>query len=304
MFSKLFNSVKARLLYLLCIILNVKKNNILYYSTYDNKTVMPSFLSYNPFNGAEILFNVIGQNGIGKLVFDRPLKKIGAYTFMHSSNLESVCIPDSVEIIDNYAFNNNTIYRFYGKFASSDNRSIIIDNKLVAIALFNYNNYTIPYNVTNIGTNFADVRKKTLTVEVNNQFVPKKDAFMNSYFQLITNMDNIPAETFRYNEFTNVVIGKNTKTIGDKAFLRTEGTWSYDTGERYKADMYCNVICMSEIPPVIGKNVFGGIAPGTDQDWEKTNFHYNKILVPVNSVNGYKNVWKSYASYIQAITID
>lgn len=304
MFKKLFITLKRKWIYLMCVVLNLKKDNILYYSTYDDKTVMPSFLSYNPFGGAEILFNVMSENGIGKLVFDRPIKKIGAYTFIHSANLESICIPNSVDVIDNYAFNNNTMYRFYGKYTSNDNRSIIIDNKLIAVALFNCDRYTVPYNVTNIGTNFADIRNKALTVEINNQFVPNRDAFMNSYFQLVTNMDEIPAETFRYNEFTNVVIGKNTRTIGDRAFLRTEGTWSYDTGERHKADMYCNVVCMSEIPPVIGKNVFGGITPGTDQDWENSEFHYNKIIVPAKSVDGYKNVWKSYASYIQAITID
>ena len=292
------------MLHLLCVRCNFKRNNIIYYTTYDNKIVTPSFLSYDPFGSAEILFNVMNSDGIGKLVFDRPLKKIGAYTFTRSTNLESICIPNSVKSVDSYAFNNNTIYRFYGKFASDDNRSIIIDKKLIAVALYNYNDYTIPYNVTNIGSNFANVRKKSLSVEVTNQFVPNKDAFMNSYIQLITNMDTIPAETFSCNEFTNVIIGKNTKYIGDKAFLRSEGTWEYDTGEHHSSNTYCNIVCLSEIPPVIGKNVFGSLSPGTEQYWETTEFRYNRIMVPTKSVDGYKNVWKPYASYIQAITIE
>lgn len=79
------------------------------------------------------------------------VKVIDSDTFAGCRSLTSITIPQSVETIPNMVFSGcSNLTSFKGKFASDDNRCLIINNKLVAFACGGIRNYTIPDNVTEI----------------------------------------------------------------------------------------------------------------------------------------------------------
>ena len=77
---------------------------------------------------------------------------IGDEAFSYCSSLTSITIPDSVTSIGEAAFNYcSSLTAFYGKFASADNRCLIIDSVLHSFAPAGLTEYTIPDSVTSIG---------------------------------------------------------------------------------------------------------------------------------------------------------
>ena len=77
---------------------------------------------------------------------------IGKNAFYGCSRLTSVTIPDSVTSIGNNAIRYcKSLTAFYGKFASKDNRCLIINGTLNSFAPAGITSYTIPDSVTTIG---------------------------------------------------------------------------------------------------------------------------------------------------------
>ena len=78
---------------------------------------------------------------------------IGSSAFSGCSSLTSVTIGDSVTTIGDYAFSGcDNLSAFYGKFASKDNRCLVIDGVLNWFAPVGLVSYTIPDSVTTIGS--------------------------------------------------------------------------------------------------------------------------------------------------------
>ena len=79
---------------------------------------------------------------------------IGGSAFYNCTSLTSVNIPDSVTSIGNSAFSNcPSLTAFYGKFASGDNRCLIIDGVLNVFAPAGVTSYAIPDSITSIEKN-------------------------------------------------------------------------------------------------------------------------------------------------------
>ena len=87
-----------------------------------------------------------------KIELPHNITSIGEAAFYWCDKLTSVTIPDSVTSIGEWAFFNcSSLTSFYGKFASEDNRCLIVDGKLIAFAPAGLIEYTIPDSVTKIG---------------------------------------------------------------------------------------------------------------------------------------------------------
>ena len=73
------------------------------------------------------------------------------------SGLTEYTIPDSVTSIEDGVFTRcSSLHAFYGKFASSDNRCLIVDGSIQAFAPSGLTEYTIPDCVTEIGSSVFD----------------------------------------------------------------------------------------------------------------------------------------------------
>ena len=79
------------------------------------------------------------------------IAEIGTNVFQNCSSLTSVTIPNSVTSIGNSVFSGcSSLQGFYGKFASADNRYLVIDDVLKAFAPAGLTESTIPNGVTSI----------------------------------------------------------------------------------------------------------------------------------------------------------
>lgn len=119
------------------------------------------------FNGSNFLTSITIPNGvtsIGENAFwgctslesiaiPDSVTSIGESAFTGCGSLTSVTIPDSVTTIGVGAFVNcSNLTSFYGKFASGDNRCLVVDGVLNSFAPAGLTTYTIPNSVTSIGT--------------------------------------------------------------------------------------------------------------------------------------------------------
>ncbi len=113
-----------------------------------------SFTELAYFTGLSYIANEAFLNcgSLKKIELPHNITSIGEAAFYWCDKLTSVTIPDSVTSIGSSTFFNcSSLTSFYGKFASEDNRCLIVDGKLIAFAPAGLIEYTIPDSVTKIG---------------------------------------------------------------------------------------------------------------------------------------------------------
>ena len=253
------------------------------YTSTDNDIVTP--YDATAF-GAEIVSNTC-ENGIGTILFDAPVTKVGEMAFCECTNLKSISLPNSVIELGGWAFfccfyfeeiglssrlkvigdaafsscselkeitlpdsvttiGDSAFYgcsgmsAYYGKYASADNRCLVVDNVLRHFAPKGIKEYEIPNGITTI-------------------------AFAAFYESLRLQSVTIPA---------------SVTTIEDWAF--------------YYCESLKTVYCKALTPPALGEGVFDNSDDGKDKPIGC------KIYVPEISVDAYKEAqnWSRYKSYI------
>ena len=239
--------------------------------------------------GANLVSNTY-DNGVGRLKFDakvttipveafardfgynemlmyikmpNTITSIGREAFCNCTSLTSVTIPSSVTSIVSDAFYHCTsLNAFYGKFASSDNRCLIVDGVLSSFAPAGLTEYTIPDSVTSIG-NDVFYRCTSLTSVT----IPNSVTSIGAY---------------AFNNCTSLT----SVTIPDSVTSIVKGAFNRCTSLK---EVYCKPIT----PPTANVEDYGWYA-------FDNNASGRKIYVPRNSVEAYKNAeyWSDYKSSI------
>ena len=155
------------------------------------------------FNSCDALASVTISDGV---------TSIGTGAFSGSEALTSITIPDSVTSIGYGAFTTCTsMSAFFGKYASSDNRCLIIDNKLLAFAPLNLTSYTIPESIKIIGRNaFAKCTQLTEIVIPDGTTSIMENAFsgctgLNIVYCKPTTPPSLGSNTFYNNPSTHII---------------------------------------------------------------------------------------------------
>ncbi|MBQ2364074.1 MAG: leucine-rich repeat domain-containing protein [Alistipes sp.] len=193
-------------------------------------------------------------------------------------NLREVVISNPVPLLIFKDCNN--LESFYGKYASLDNRCVIVDGKLCAFAPSGLTEYTIPDGVTSIGD----------------------DAFQGcSSLTSITIPDSVTSiggcAFCGCENLTSITIPDSVTSIGGVAFSLCEnltsitipdgvtsiGNYAFNGCENLKS-----VYCKATTPPAGGYGMFAETPGG------------HKIYVPRNAVEAYKSAdgWREYVDAI------
>ena len=152
---------------------------------------------------------------------------IGSFAFNGCKSLTSVTIPNSVTNIGTGAFAGClNLKNFYGKYASSDNRCLIVDSELVSFAA-GLTNYTIPNSVTKIGEwAFYDCESLTSVTIPNSVTEIGNYAFYGCESLTSVTIPNSVTEIGNYafngcKSLTSVTIPNSVTEIGENAFVNT-----------------------------------------------------------------------------------
>ena len=213
--------------------------------------------------------------GEGYITFDGELTTIGEYAFYgydySGDNLTSITIPNSVTTIGERAFYYcNNLTAFYGKFASEDNRCLIIDGVLKSFAPFGLTEYTIPNGVITIGDSaFCNCSSLTSVTIGNSVTTIGPGAFRNcsklTHISIPDSVTTIGNYAFSFcDNLISITIPDSVTTIGDYAFYDCSSLTSVTIGNSVtsignQAFSICESLTSITIPDsviVIGEGAF------------------------------------------------
>ena len=256
-------------------------------------------IGWSAFNGCDGLTNVIiGKNVTsisewafsgcsGELILNCNIPHRLDYTDEHTwqswegngtfcnADFTRVTIGNDVTSIGVSAFNRcRKLKSFHGKFASADNRCLVIDGTLISFASAELIEYTIPNGITKIGSEaFRNCSCLTTIIIPNSVTSLQRYAFNGccnlTYINIPDSVSYIDDETFSHcTKLTSVTIGCGITYIGEDVF--------------YHCKNLQTIICKAVVPPKLG--TYGHINIPED----------TTVIIPEGCEESYMNSdWKS-----------
>ncbi len=169
-------------------------------------------IGYYSFSNCENLTSITLSNS---------LTYIG-YAFSYSGITE-ITIPDSVTYVADHLFSFcDDLKAIYGKFASTDNRCLVVDGVLNSFAPSGLTSYSIPSGITTIGNYaFYDCKNLTSVTIPSSVTAIGHSAFGYTSLSSVTlpsNLQSIGEDAFRYCNITTINIPSSVTTIEGNPF--------------------------------------------------------------------------------------
>ena len=271
-----------------------------------------------------------GCSSLEEITIPDNITRIEYQAFATCSSLSSITIPNSVTSIGINVFGGCTnLSAFYGKFASADNRALVIDGQLSAFAPYGLTEYSIPDGVTAIGDSAFSHCENLTSINI-------PDGITSIGMNVFTNCSALES----------IIIPDNVETIGAYAFQRCSnlksvtigngvtkwGATTYELGRTFEyctslTDVtisegikeicpemfaYCTSLTEITLPASIENiNIFDykssivavyckATTPPSFSRFYSAKLDDLKIYVPTSSVNAYKAAsgWSTYADKI------
>ena len=245
--------------------------------------------------------------GEGVIVYKNIITTIGVSAFERCEDLTSITIPRSVISISSSAFSEcENLAAFYGKFASADNRCLIIDGVLNSFAPAGLTSYTIPDSVTLIGDDVFYSCDSLTSVTIPDSVTSiGANAFRGctslTSITIPNKVTSIGNNTF-YDCFslTSVTIPNSVTTIRNNVFhgcrnLKTltipESVTSLGMNILHGCNALFTLKCLPIVPPTLAGTLFADM------------YYVHEILVPSDSKKAYQSAtnWSIYASVIRTL---
>ena len=289
----------------------------IWYSSYDNKTIIP----YAADSFSNSIVSNLYENGFGVILFDSVLLTVGNEAFQGCNNLTEIAIPEKVTKIGSGAFRNcNRLASISLQeclttiadeaFRGCENlATIAIPNSVTAIgtAAFKHcssiTRITIPERVNAIKDECFAYCKSLATATIPNSVTSigkHAFAYCSALAKLTIGSGVTQIGNFAFCDCTSlqsVIIPDNILTLGDDAFSGCaslssltigKGVTKIGDGAFYDCKNLRSIYCKAATPPTLqGDYVFDG------------SIEERKIYVPTESVDAYKSAWAAFANDIE-----
>ena len=278
----------------------------IYYTSTDNKIVEP----YDASDLDATIVSNVYQDGYGIITFDKDITSLGTNAFIRRSNLNTITLPSSIETLTRnpFKFCDHLKY-FYGKFASEDNRALIMNGTLISLSALIQGNYTLSSSVTTLGWTSLTAFQHKCSITIPESVVAFQDVCctvtnnVEKFYGKFTSADN--QSLIKDNKLYGVAVygltefnvAPNVEIIGRQVFqncskLKSITLPSSVTMIEANAFNSCSnltaLYCKATTPPQIGTQIFLDIK------------NIPIIYVPQESVDAYKTAegWSEWADMI------
>ena len=220
-----------------------------------------------------LLISFASGAGLSEYTIPDGVEAIENYAFYYATSLKKLNFPDSYIVTDSgHAFEGTTnIEMITGKNVLEDNRSLVVDGKLVMYAGAGQEKYITPEGVNSLGYQVLGFNNSIKEYVLSDEIVDTGE-----YGYLFNQCPNL--ET--------VTISANMKYMGYDPFYN----------EPWASPNIKTVYCRAVLPPIVYFN--GG------KDNPSFQFNDLTIYVPEQSVELYKQSWTCYKEYIKGYKYD
>ena len=285
--------------------------NQIYYKSIDGNIVIPNKI--DAFGGTTAIVSNTYENGQGIITFDWIVTSIGDEAFRGCNTLTEITLPNSITDVGNRVFFNcPNLKFFYGKFASEDNRCLVVNGELKCLSPQVEGDYTLPSSITSLGRTSLFGFRKRVSITIPNSVTSLSDVCCTSTY-------NVEKFYGKFASADNLALIKDNTLYGVAVYGQT--AYSIPEGvTNIMENVFQNctkleTITLPSSVSLIGQMAFNSCKSLTilyckaitpPQIESNSNIFRNietvpTIYVPFYVVETYKTTqwWKEYASYIK-----